>query len=273
MLESIVDYSDSDEEETETDNVLQSDTEKLNPLHKKQQHGNHFVKESKKKQALPLPSSINNLFKDNRTSADDKHKGRKRTFEHVEGNWATFVFIPPVVNTNLSLLYNGIEVILKKEVKSPKLHLISLNDCHLTLSRTVPVRHYWMDTIFKMLKDKFSIKKKFFYSLTGLEVYTNDDESRTFVSLKILTNSYLLDFVSTVDDVFGEFKLPAYYTEPSFHLSIAWCLGNQKEKLSEVIQNQAIQDLFLNLNSQLGMNFAERVCVKFGHKLQQIELA
>lgn len=232
-------------------------------------------KKAKKKSALPLPSSIGKMFGSVNNEIDEsvtKHQGRKRTFEHVEGNWATYVFIPLIETTNVLLLYEKVIKLLETNDRiNVKIHTFKPKNCHLTLSRTVPVRHYWMDSIYTMLKEKFGGQPKFFYSISGLEVYTNDDKSRTFVSLKVDTIDSLLKAVTKVDQVFKEFNLPVYYTEPSFHISIAWFLGDHKKLLDQIIRENE-EKLFSEFVGGLDMNAAEKVCVKFGHKLQQIEL-
>ena len=81
----------------------------------------------------------------------------------------------------------------------------------------------------------------------------------------------LLKAVTKVDQVFKEFNLPVYYTEPSFHISIAWFLGDHKKLLDQIIRENE-EKLFSEFVGGLDMNAAEKVCVKFGHKLQQIEL-
>lgn len=302
MLQGIVSYSDSDDgnenEETNIENKTnmplkgkyetncdefsykqkqtEIDSESGSGGESEEDIENNAIKRRKTKSVLPLPSSISKLYggceKSTNKTGSTKHQGRKRTFDHVEGNWATFVFFPPIENNNLSTLYENVCLALKKKKLTSKLHFILLKDCHLTISRTVPVRHYWMDTIFAMLKEKFSIKNKFFYSITGLEVYTNDDASRTFISLKVDTSQTLLDSVAIVDNIFKEFDLPVYYKEPSFHISIAWCLGNHKNSLSELGSADSIESLFSNFQGQIGLNLVGKVCVKFGNKLQQVEL-
>lgn len=304
MLQGIVSYSDSDDngediknntiskrsnenncnelsnkqKKIEDNNETESYDESENESEDEDFEDKSIKKKNKRKFILPLPSSINKLYSGckegsmgNKT-ASTKHQGRKRTFDHVEGNWATFIFFPPIENNNLFTLCEKVYLVLKQNKQTSKLHFIPLKDCHLTISRTVPVRHYWIDTIFTMLKEKFGIKKKFFYSITGLEVYTNDDGSRTFISLKIDTNQTLLDSVAMVDDIFREFDLPIYYKNPSFHISIAWCIGNHKDMLSESINADIIKELFSNFQGQLDLNLITKVCVKFGNKLQQVEL-
>ena len=56
---------------------------------------------------LPMPSGVLNMFKDEEPNEheDDpcQHQGRKRTFAHERGNWATFVFVPCTYKRNQNL--------------------------------------------------------------------------------------------------------------------------------------------------------------------------
>jgi len=302
MLSNLVSYSDSENEEeinaNENQNGVEKQPKQSNSYPEEQkdrgivsseseEHGvrrkrrtsvtnsETVHKKVKKKSTLPLPSSIGKMFGGSKYENEDsvtKHQGRKRTFEHVEGNWASYIFIPLIETNNVLLLYEKVIKLLKTDDRiNVKLHSFQLKDCHLTLSRTVSVRHYWMDSMYTLLKEKFDSHSKFFFSISGLEVYTNDDESRTFVSLKVDTSDSLLKAVTKVDQVFKEFNLPVYYTEPSFHISIAWFLGDHKKLLDQIIREN-VEKLFLEFHGGLDANIAEKVCVKFGHKLQQIEL-
>ena len=43
----------------------------------------------------------------------------------------------------------------------PKMHVMPRNDVHVSLSRTVPIRHYWIDPLVDQLKDKLNTKERF----------------------------------------------------------------------------------------------------------------
>ena len=48
------------------------------------------------RELLPLPDDIKNLYKEKENLVVDdptQHDGRIRSFPHLEGNWATHVFI------------------------------------------------------------------------------------------------------------------------------------------------------------------------------------
>jgi len=291
MLSNIVNYTDSEDSDIDNDNI-DNDLKQSsgiadhhsNPLkniendesngtrRKRKTLQSDETKTKKKAKSLPLPSSIGAMFggeDDVEQEVADRHQGRKRNFERVEGNWASFVYVPVTESESVALLCKKCRTFLKK-TSSEKMHFFELKECHLTLSRTVAVRHYWMDTIYAMLKEKFHLKRSFHFTFNGLQVYTNDNGTRTFISLKVDTSNNLLEAVEAVDSVFEEFKLQKYYENPSFHISIAWCLGDKKQKLEKLIGNEL--NLSEELFDQVGFQQVEKICVKFGHKVQQIEL-
>lgn len=48
------------------------------------------------KERLPLPGAIHSMFSDKGQVMDNpaEHGGRIRSFPHLEGNWASYVYIP-----------------------------------------------------------------------------------------------------------------------------------------------------------------------------------
>lgn len=57
----------------------------------------YFISLHRSRDLLPLPKDLLSMFADEEAEADDNkdlHMGRTRTFEHVAGNWATYLYIP-----------------------------------------------------------------------------------------------------------------------------------------------------------------------------------
>ncbi|XP_074864822.1 U6 snRNA phosphodiesterase 1 isoform X4 [Carettochelys insculpta] len=82
--------------------------------------------------------------------------------------------------------------------------------------------------------------RRFFCTASQVKVYTNQHKTRTFVGLEVSSgHSQLLELVSEVDKVMEEFDLPAFYKNPSFHISLAWCVGDASDKL----EGQCLQEL------------------------------
>ena len=215
---------------------------------------------------LPLPLAIEVMFPDRtKNSSKGDHQGRKRTFEHVEGNWSTYVYIPVVNNKELGEIQDSILEKLKKHFFE-KVYPFPVEECHISLSRTLPVRHYWIEPMFKKLSELIRQAHTFNYSVRGLKVYCNDERTRTFIGIET-SNCYEKMYLLSkfTDQVYEDFGLQKFYSSPSFHISVAWCLGDKKEEIEKLF----IGDNFLQ---NIYYFFADKVCMKTGNKVYQISL-
>ncbi|KAL9976660.1 hypothetical protein ACROYT_G013985 [Oculina patagonica] len=177
---------------------------------------------------LPLPSGVLDMFKEDSIPEDEpsKHDGRVRTFSHFPGNWAMHVFIPFKASVHFeSLVVSVVECL--SAVTSHEVHMIPCDELHMSVSRTVPIRHYWIEPIVQQLRNGLSTVHSFVSALQWPELYTNDEKTRSFVALKIMSEyKKFKDIVDLINEVFQEFSLPAFYKDPSFHVSVAWLLGD-----------------------------------------------
>ncbi|XP_010164472.1 U6 snRNA phosphodiesterase, partial [Antrostomus carolinensis] len=81
---------------------------------------------------------------------------------------------------------------------------------------------------------------RFFCVADQVKVYTNQNKTRTFIGLEVSAGHFqLLELVSEVDRVLEEFDLPTFYKDPSFHISLAWCVGD----LSGRLEGQCLREL------------------------------
>ncbi|EDO45958.1 predicted protein, partial [Nematostella vectensis] len=214
---------------------------------------------------LPIPEGILDMFrkKDSQESLED-HQGRVRTFEHFPGNWALHVYIPMFGPSDLASLIESFVMSLPSDLV-PKMHLFPCNELHLSLSRTVPIRHYWINSIVDQLKSAFALKHRYKIFLARHTQQTYPIARHTqqsFIGLKILSgHKKLSSLVCNVDEVLEEFALPTFYQDPSFHVSIAWCLGDIHEHLMEkhIKQIQVITDAF----DSLVMEMSAADCLAF----------
>jgi hypothetical protein len=72
-----------------------------------------------------------------------------------------------------------------------------------------------------MLRNKFRCQKQFWMEFGSWEVFTNDEHTRSFLSLEIVAmgNPEIKKQVSLVDEVYKLHNLPAFYK-----ISIIWKL-------------------------------------------------
>ncbi|KAK9291669.1 hypothetical protein L1049_019618 [Liquidambar formosana] len=130
---------------------------------------------------------------------------RVRSFPHAEGNYALHVFIPVYIPSapkkelaqflkKVTSLVSGLHVV---DVDVPlnilckddhKLEQIALEkEFHISLGRTIPIRVHQIDSVVSMLRQKLQCKRRFWIDFSKWEVFVNDDHTRTFLSMEVIT--------------------------------------------------------------------------------------
>ncbi|XP_058901421.1 U6 snRNA phosphodiesterase 1 isoform X2 [Kogia breviceps] len=224
-------------------------------------------------QKLPVPDSVLDMFPGTEERpADDsaKHGGRVRTFPHERGNWATHVYVPYEAREEfLDLL----EVLLPHaQTYVPR--LVRMEAFHLSLSQSVVLRHHWILPFVQALKGRVASFQRFCFTADRVKIYTNQEKTRTFVGLEVTSgHTQFLDLVSEVDRVMEEFDLTTFYQDPSFHISLAWCVGDARLQL----EGQCLRELqeivggFEDSETLLRVH-AEQIRCKSGNKLFSMPL-
>jgi len=226
--------------------------------------------EKSKRKVLPIPKDIINIYRSNTKEKDANHQGKVRTFAHKKGNWATHVYIP----YQYELLQD-----LKENIKLTLTDLSGWNivdSFHVSLSRTFVLSYNQIQPIKSLLSDSFSCENKFTIQLDpkDLRFYTNDEKTRTFLAFEInhqVVRRRLLDLTAKVDTVLEKYNLEKYYKHPSFHISVAWCLG-VKNSLEELKKFKEKWNDLLTQNNKLFQIFVEFVSMKSGNKYMTFSL-
>ncbi|KAG8190649.1 hypothetical protein JTE90_002603 [Oedothorax gibbosus] len=241
----LVDYS-SDEEER--DEISRSEPE--NPYNASLKKENVTVEEMKYV-SLPIPSEIQQMFNKypDETENDDssKHGGKIRSFPHERGVWATYVYIEYSPVPDFFQMVDRLrEVALDHGVK-----VDIAEHFHVSLTKTLKLRHHWITPFMDSLKAGLSCFYRFKIVFQSLEVYENEENTRTFLGMKAhIGYEHLLKMVKKVDESLAEFKLPCFYDNPSFHLSFASCVGSQAEKIESFLADlSVIFQLFVDSHS------------------------
>ncbi|KAL5503629.1 hypothetical protein EMCRGX_G010607 [Ephydatia muelleri] len=192
------------------------------------------------KESLPLPDAILNMFQAEEPRGNHgNHEGRVRSFPHMRGNWPSFAHIPFSLEEHdlapcIASYHHTLCALLSH---SGTLHMVHPPEVHISLSRTVPIRHHWIEPLVCSLKNCISGHKRFFISFSGPEVYSNDEKTRSFIGLKVSKgHNKLCALVHDVDECFGKFGLQPFYKDPVFHISVCWCLGDILPMMSESLQ-------------------------------------
>nr|XP_023411309.1 U6 snRNA phosphodiesterase [Loxodonta africana] len=116
--------------------------------------------------------------------------------------------------------------------------------------------------------------QRFFFTANRVKIYTNQEKTRTFVGLEVTSgHAQFLSLVSEVDRVMEEFALTTFYQNPSFHVSLAWCVGDARPQLEgQCLHNlQEIVDEFEDSELLLRV-YAEQIRCKSGNKFFSLPL-
>ncbi|KAG8524305.1 U6 snRNA phosphodiesterase [Galemys pyrenaicus] len=206
-------------------------------------------------QRLPVPESVLLMFPGTEEGPEDdsaKHGGRVRTFPHERGNWATHIYIPYEAGEEFSDLLD----VLLPRAQTCVPRLVRMEAFHVSLSHSVVLRHHWILPFVQALKDRMASCQ------------------RTFVGLEVTSgHAQFLDLVSEVDRVMEEFDLNTFYQDPSFHVSLAWCVGDARLQLeAQCLQElQELVDEFEDSETLLRVH-AEQVRCKSGNKFFSLPL-
>ncbi|KAM4618853.1 U6 snRNA phosphodiesterase 1 isoform 2-T3 [Polymixia lowei] len=170
---------------------------------------------------------------DPQTEDGSLHGGRVRSFKHERGNWATYVYFPYHSDEEfVELLEELMSTAVARGVP-----LTPQEEFHLSLSQTVVLRHHWIQPFTQSLRAGLANCKKFVCSAGRLKVYCNTEKTRTFLGMEVSTgHAQLLELVRVVDRTMTEFRLDTFYKDPSFHVSLAWCVGDFTQQLKECLQ-------------------------------------
>ncbi|NXY51556.1 USB1 phosphodiesterase, partial [Ceuthmochares aereus] len=186
----------------------------------------------------PMPDGLPGDPDPDEVASEDstRHGGRMRVFAHERGNWATHVYLPCRVEEEFLELLE----LLVSHARTYVSSLTAADEFHLSLSQCVVLRYHWIQPFVRSLRERLASSHRFFCVADQVKVYTNQNKTRTFIGLEVSAGHFqLLELVSEVDRVLEEFDLPTFYKDPSFHISLAWCVGDMSAKL----EGQCLREL------------------------------
>ncbi|KAG9069137.1 poly(U)-specific 3'-to-5' RNA exonuclease [Linnemannia hyalina] len=194
-------------------------------------------------------SATANLYKDRERPPDnpDRHQGRIRARAHVDGSWPVHVYLE--APSTISML-QSVESLKKKgdapvEAESAE----DATELHISLTRP----------IFKV-------------NFSGVQSFSNDDQTRSFLSLRVgAGHAQLESLVAEMDKIAQRYSQPKFYPDPQFHASFAWALGGG-------MLNSGVVESMSELNGELGHDLrhcsvgVKKVNWKIGQKTGSVEL-
>ncbi|KAI0823156.1 hypothetical protein BC628DRAFT_1384934 [Trametes gibbosa] len=224
---SLVDYASSDEErESPTNQSTAVEAPAANP---------RPPKKLKKLPALPehlAPAA----------PADNPalHQGRRRTAPHVDGQFAAYVYVPLLVERRSKLYGLLLRVFQAAKMAVPSLHPIGLSspegegsespdragvELHISLTRPTYLRAHQRAEFKHAVRNAAKSTRKFSASFVTLAELTNDEHTRTFLTLEIGAGHDNLRALSDqLTPTLKAIRQKEFYEDPRFHASIAWAL-------------------------------------------------
>ncbi|KAH9490105.1 poly(U)-specific 3'-to-5' RNA exonuclease [Bulinus truncatus] len=248
-----------------------SENENIPQTSRKRKYSNHN-NNSVDKSDLLLPDTLKRMFPDHRHKCIDnpaEHDNRIRSFPHLEGNWAAHIFFPVRQDERFQeFVHSVIQIFEPLEFKA-------FPEFHISLSRTVAIRHHWIEPLVTSLREQLKTLKSGLSDMTAIKLFANDEKTRTFICIELSQeDTEFMQYVTAVDKCLLEFKLPVYYENPSFHISIGWCLGNVIEDVSEdkLITSKEMLSNFIAENPDLSTLLLQQVYCRAGNKMFAITL-
>ncbi|XP_012215078.1 U6 snRNA phosphodiesterase 1 isoform X1 [Linepithema humile] len=195
------------------------------------------------------------------------HDGRKRSFKHERGNWATLIYINCITSDCLHTWINSVlnELSIQGNI---------IFNFHISLSRTLVLKFHWIESFvedLKLLCHKFN---KFVIQLTDVKVYCNEEKTRTFLGIYCQDKDGTLKHLTKVlDGLLAEYQLPSFYKDTSYHISIFWCLGDQRAHLQKFLPFLTCNlNKFLAENTEDSFIYVNEIQCKIGNKCYMFEL-
>uniref|UniRef100_A0A182SKR8 U6 snRNA phosphodiesterase n=1 Tax=Anopheles maculatus TaxID=74869 RepID=A0A182SKR8_9DIPT len=188
---------------------------------------------STKNAKLPSPKlQLNDSTKDTEIVEQDssKHQGRTRSFPHERGIWASYVFIDYSDSDGWIEMQDECKTVLNS---ATALDFIPIDQMHLSLTKTFTIRHHNITPFVENLREQLNGHRRFRLEFSGLDVYVNEERTRTFLGVRVAEESCgpLNELVTSADECLSEYKLPLFYADRAFHVSILWCLGDREAEV------------------------------------------
>ncbi|KII86598.1 hypothetical protein PLICRDRAFT_142946 [Plicaturopsis crispa FD-325 SS-3] len=161
------------------------------------------------------------------------HQGRIRTIPHVEGQFAAHIYVALHLERNSHLHKLVDEVLERAREIVPTLSPMGKKgngegteyELHISLSRPTFLRAHQRDVLKRAVKTAAHSSSPFVASFASFSELTNDEKTRTFLTLEVgAGHSELKALSECLTPTLQSIRQKEFYPEPRFHASIAWAL-------------------------------------------------
>ncbi|GAA6008403.1 hypothetical protein JCM10207_000114 [Rhodosporidiobolus poonsookiae] len=200
----------------------------------------------KKKRKLP-PLDASFSAPPRRTDSPDLHQGRTRTAPHVQGQWATHIYLELEPSPAFrKRLLSAVDLARSSAPRDSTIHSLldppslpssrsstptldtdaastSEEALHLSLSRPLMLqtnqRGELRAGVARVAKEVAGFSAQY----ATFAVLENDEKTRRFLGIEVGPGyDQLRALLTKLDAVLADLRLPTYYAEPRFHTSLAW---------------------------------------------------
>ncbi|KAG0378408.1 poly(U)-specific 3'-to-5' RNA exonuclease [Mortierella sp. AD032] len=140
------------------------------------------------------------------------------------------------------------------------------SELHISLTRPIYLQELHLGRFASDVRDIFKSRKRFNINFSGLQSFSNDDQTRSFLSLRVgAGHAQLESLVADMDVIAQRYSQPKFYPDPEFHASFAWALGGG-------VLDSKIVEAMPELDGELGHDLrhcsigVKRVSWKIGQK-------
>lgn len=103
------------------------------------------------------------------------------------------------------------------------------NKYHISLSKLFFLRHFQIDSFVKAIRQTVKMKP-FSVSLSGSQLFTNEDKSRSFCSILVQKGfNQVIQLIKQIDTVLEKYKKDVYYSPAVPHCTVGSCVGDHSE--------------------------------------------
>ncbi|KAF9583255.1 poly(U)-specific 3'-to-5' RNA exonuclease [Lunasporangiospora selenospora] len=160
----------------------------------------------------------------------------------------------------------------KGEVKVAE-HADDAVELHVSLSRPLYLQELHLGRFTSDVKEAFKNKRRFNMSFSGIQRFANEENTRSFLSLRVGSgHAEVENLLTEMDSIAERYSQPKFYDHPQFHASFAWALGG--DTLDESLVN-ILDDLDSTLLQDLRRCsvMVRRVSWKTGPTLGSVEFS
>ena len=185
------------------------------------------IKSEKPKPRLPPPPLPGGTSNKAEKVAESDQYGRIRSFPHVDGNYAGYIFIKAGHAEGLEAAAQQIVLAARKILPTDRvLHSVSMDEAHVSLSRTFAVRRHHIEPLVAQLAERLRAVPRFVAALGGGRLYANDEGTRTFAGIRVCSGQERVRrLIAAADAALRSFRQAPYYSEADVHVSVAWSVG------------------------------------------------